>query len=164
MNIKTLLSAVAAVAVSVASAATLKWQINTDCVKDWTSAGLHASAKNDKGNFEYRKQLADLTNGKQTEREIDFSGYESSWFYMNIYKSGVEAASSVYTMQGKGYVSYDQIMDAIDSAGKYEFKDYNTGTLMATLSIAPEPTSGLLLLVGCAALALRRRRAAALAG
>ncbi|HBO98986.1 MAG TPA: hypothetical protein DD637_04020 [Verrucomicrobia bacterium] len=160
------ISAVAAVAVSVASAATLKWQINTECVSDWTSAGLHRSTYDkDNNKFVYGSQLGDLTASKnQTEREIDFSGSESSWFYMNIYNSQGEAANSVYTMGGKGYVTYDQIRDAINSAGKYEFKDYNTGTLMATLSIAPEPTSGLLLLVGCAALALRRRRAAALAG
>ena len=56
-----------------------------------------------------------------------------------------------------GYlVDIDELLAAIEEKGKYEFKDKN-GKLIGTFTVLPEPTSGLMLLLGAGMLALRRK-------
>ena len=156
MNVIKKLSVVLAVfaMVGFAKADALYWQVDTSAdnaayTGDFSDAVLWTSAGDAVGGIvkEGDKAVPTLT---------DLGGYGSAEysFYVELYNA---AGDSVYKGQS---VSYTDLMNS----GYISTSGVLTPAVLATSGFngasVPEPTSGLLLLVGGALLALRRRRRA----
>lgn len=139
----------------VAHAGALYWQVDTSAVDSaysgaWDSAGLFVIKT---GETTGETFLDGLVAGAAPTL-TDLNGYESTGysFYVELYNAG----QSVY----KGYASsYTDLL----ASGYISTTGVLTPTVLATGGFngaaVPEPTSGVLLLIGGAMLALRRRRA-----
>lgn len=135
-----------------ANAGALYWQVDTSAADsaykgDWDSASLFV-VKTDG-----TEELLDGLVAGAAPTLTDLGGYGSTGysFYVELYNAG----KSVYT----GYkFSYDLL-----KSGYISTTGVLTPTVLATGgwngASVPEPTSGVLLLIGGAMLALRRRRA-----
>jgi len=157
MNVIKKLSVVLAVLAMIgfAKADALYWQVDTS-----------ADESSYKGEYSYAALYAsdgtlldgyyEATDGKVAPALADLGNYGSSSysFYVELYNASLD---SVYKGQA---VSYTDLMDS----GYISTSGVLTPSVLATTGFngasVPEPTSGLLLLVGGALLALRRRRRA----
>lgn len=139
-------------AVSSASAGTLWWQASSENAFD--EAILYADNGTDKVELESLEVTS--TNPYKTEvTGTDLAGYDndSYLFYVEMVNYADQTVTTGYKwgygdLVSSGYVAFDGL-------------DANTVMAHATtqsLSDVPEPSSGLLLLIGGAMLALRRRR------
>lgn len=139
-----------------AHAGALYWQVDTSAADvaykgDWDSAGLFVIKT---GETTGEKFLDGLVAGAAPTL-TDLDGYESTGysFYVELYNA---AGESVY----KGYASsYTDLL----ASGYISTTGVLTPSVLAKGAFngaaVPEPTSGVLLLIGGAMLALRRRRA-----
>lgn len=143
-----------------ASASTLFWQINADAAGplgwDGTGNPTYAVLKATTGTLAEGVGIAgyDLSEGKVWATDLGTYGNSSYSFFVELINA---SGSPVYTQ--KAATSYDNLL----SSGYVSASalDRPTGALSGGFNGAsvPEPTSGVLLLVGGALLALRRRRA-----
>lgn len=143
-----------------ASASTLFWQVNKDGAGSlgWDGTGdpKYAVLKATTGTLAEGVGIAgyDLSEGKVWATDLGTYGNSSYSFFVELINA---SGSSVYTQ--KAATSYDNLL----SSGYVSASalDRPTGALSGGFNGAsvPEPTSGVLLLVGSALLALRRRRA-----
>ena len=83
------------------------------------------------------------------------SGEQS--FYLIVLNSTTLAGATSYAASAKTTVTVDSSLDTLIAFGSMESATKSTAN-WTTMSV-PEPTSGLLMLLGVAGLALRRRRA-----
>lgn len=84
------------------------------------------------------------------------SGEQS--FYLIVLNSTTLAGATSYAASAKTTVTVDSSLDTLIAFGSMESATKNVSD-WTTMSAVPEPTSGLLMLLGVAGLALRRRRA-----
>ena len=96
------------------------------------------------------KILDDTGSGTSTA----FNTYKSQWvngtFYAIIFNSDDITTATHYMITGEATVKYGSAASTVQTA---------TLTVGAWAPISPEPTSGMLMLLGMAGLALRRKRA-----
>lgn len=143
-----------------ASASTLFWQVNADAAGslgwDGTGKPTYAVLKATTGTLEEGVGIAgyDLSEGTAWATDLRTYGNSSYSFFVELINA---AGSPVYTQ--KAATSYDNLL----SSGYVSASalDRPTGAVSGGFNGAsvPEPTSGVLLLIGGAMLALRRRRA-----
>ena len=91
------------------------------------------------------------------------AGFDSSWsFYVELWNSTTDFNDSTWAGQSTP-MSYTDVSNLVKSGFDPSFSGVNGAIGSAALSsyttAAPEPTSGLLMLIGLGALALRRKRA-----
>ena len=157
MNMKTIIAAFAVAAATVASAGTFNWTLtvneDSSVANSWTQLGV---------DYNGWQWLWDRDGKKNTlSGTIDSNNYASSDKYVKFgirVNDGWAAADtgSIWTkwndlwasLQGEG--ATNQSFDL-----KLGGKDGTVGTI--TLHAIPEPTSGLMLLLGAGMLALRRK-------
>lgn len=143
-----------------ASASTLFWQVNKDepgpLGWDGTGDPKYAVLKATTGTLEDGVGIAgyDLSEGTAWATDLDTYGNSRYSFFVELINA---SGSPVYTQ--KAATSYDNLL----SSGYVSASalDRPTGAVSGGFNGAsvPEPTSGVLLLIGGAMLALRRRRA-----
>ena len=153
-------SAVSAIALF-ASADVLYWQVESpDADATFTAANLYVTG----GGLSSPQQLAsvapfDDTPGTMTDlTQTDLGSYGSSGYSFYVELANYTGSS---LNNGKAYTwSYDQLV----SAGYIATDPFDSSAAAAAASAGnlgsptPEPTSGMLLLIGGSLLALRRRR------
>ncbi len=186
MNIKSMIAAAAVVASTIASAATFQWTVgmnegvswdklscriySTDKVnfidvdglasKSWfdTGSGSLVGAPGTDGKFTFTKDGTSYTAGY-----LRFNFANGDTYVGNASKIGYQWASA------EDIISWDAVLSAIRSNGTFT-KDINyfndkgssldwskADKTIGTFTITPEPTSGLMLLLGAGMLALRRK-------
>lgn len=160
---KLLTFAFAVAALACANASELWWTVNTETTSDfdWTTAKLFASA--DGNNFEGvqlgdewgKEDIADWGNAF-----TDLTGSEKA-FYIELYNSAgnrvATSATSVDDVRGYGAVSAAVLAGSVWNGGMSTPSPYTFSQFSA--NVVPEPTSGLMILLGLAALGLKRKRA-----
>ena len=171
MNMKSMIAAAAVVASTVASAATFQWTVSLDNDASWDKIWINAY--DNEGVDKYNKGFAKGTDKMEFTFDVDDSGkaYLDGTEIVNI-KFGVYNGSTYIgntTANGyewnKGDLSWEAIYSAIKNGQTLttDLKLADTtqnpwvGNKVGTISITPEPTSGLMLLLGTGLLALRRK-------
>ena len=181
MNMKSMIAAAAVVASTVASAATFQWTVTLDNGADWDTLWINHydsagnGVKNQWGNdgasyskgsameFTFDKVDAD---GKAYLKDNDGNINEVTYLKFGVYNGDTYIGNT--TSDGfewnKGDLSWEKIYNAIKDGGTYTVDlNFNPQTPWTTSKVgtmtfaAPEPTSGLMLLLGAGMLALRRK-------
>ena len=160
MNMKTIIAAFAVAAATVASAGTFNWTLKVDeksssysSVKDWTQLGV------DYGSWQF---IWDRDGTENTlTGTIDSNKYTGSDKYI---KFGIRVNDSWAAADtGTNWTSWDNLWESLQGEGatdkSFDLKLGGTGATVGTITLQaiPEPTSGLLLLLGTGLLALRRK-------
>ena len=145
-------AAVAVLTASVASAGTLFWQVNDDSEDDVTAQLYVQQGNNEAGRIALSNEL-DSPTGVQ---EADISKYtdDTYLFYVELlnYTKGT-------VTQGYKWGYGDLYLSGYVSFNGSNLPDARLNAIaLGNFANAPEPSSGLLLLMGGAMLALRRRR------
>ena len=118
---------------------------------DWTSVGQITGSEAFLGSAKIVNQMGD--------KMADGTGYGIDAGGGNVYYVLVSKDETKFAVSSVAAVSADYIYDG-QQASPGIFYDIDSDSMGAYQSFAaPEPTSGLLLLLGVAGLALRRRRA-----
>ena len=170
MNIKTLVAAFAVAASTVASASIFNWTITGDYSADnLLLQGYEGTIWRGEGNI----KPGDVKNvdsafkwesGKLYVKNVDYT--LDAWHQvgsLNFKLTGYtgEGATTPGNYIKSGSATWDDIYAALKNSGSYDFtikKGENTlATIKLTSDVIPEPTSGLLLLLGTGMLALRRK-------
>ena len=168
MNMKTIIAAFAVAAATVASAGTFRWTLtpgtgldgNGNAYSNWTEAwyGVNSGSKDNTFSREKFTQ-----SGNSYYIEIDFGTPKDG----DLFKFGYNGADNKgwadtgsQDPAGKDYrgtIKWADILNATNDGGTFtgKFEGANSGTF--TIQSIPEPTSGLLLLLGTGLLALRRK-------
>lgn len=131
----------------------LYWMVNTDLSSQYAYATLYE--RTDASSDGVEKDTLVLTGDMAVDRTTTLisSGYENSLFYLELY------SESTGSWVKSDVVNRNALADYIDGSGGSGMEPpagYFSGW---TVSSVPEPTSGLMLLLGTALLALRRKRA-----
>ena len=161
MNMKTIIAAFAVAAATVASAGTFKWTLTVDeksssysSVKDWTQFGV------DYGTWQW---IADRNGTENTlSGTIDsdkYTGGSGKNIKFGIRVNDGWAAADT----GTNWTTWDEFWASLQGEGatnqSIDLKLGGNGDTVGTITLhaIPEPTSGLMLLLGTGLLALRRK-------
>ncbi len=159
---KSLVAGVLLLAGASASAGTLYWQVSNDTA--FEEAWLVAEAK--EGGTKYYLEGVDSEAPDYTSTALtqtDLAGYESDAYLFYVEMSNYNSANNTYDTVATGYkYGYgDLVSSGYVAANPLEVTSAQAAASQVNLGSAspvPEPSSGLLLLIGGAMLALRRRR------
>jgi hypothetical protein len=159
---KTLVAGMLLLAGASASAGTLYWQVTADTGKTFGEAWLVAEAK-EGGALSYIEGVdSDGQSPSSTAlTQTDISAYEGDGYLFYVEMCNYNSATGDYDPVATGYkYSYDELVSSgYVAASPLEVNDAIAAASGANFgSPIPEPSSGLLLLIGGAMLALRRRR------
>ena len=140
-------------AVFAARADYLYWQITqteTPLIEDyWNNALLKTS----EGTI---LQMAAATGGATGATWAQLDGYEAKSFFIELINYD-ESMNTVTTVGYSATYSYAQLANYIVSSSAFPLPTISAAW-MPMISPAPEPTSGILFLLGLASLGLRRKR------
>ena len=170
MNIKTLVAAFAVAASTVASASIFNWTITDGYPADnLLLQGYEGSTWLGEGNIKPgdKKNVDNVfkwESGKLYVKNVDYT--QDTWhqvgslnFKLTEYTE--EGATTPDNYIKSGSATWDDIYAALKKSGSYDFTIKNGTSDIATIKlksdVIPEPTSGLLLLLGTGLLALRRK-------
>ena len=154
--------AVAAVMAAFANASELWWTVNTSEFQ-WDTAKLFVTTEgsNFNGTLVESWSKTDMEDFGNAYTKIDDYMGSANAFYIELYKADEWLAAS-YTYMGSkamGANSLASLSGAVYSGGMqatggtpYTFTNFSS-------NVIPEPTSGLMILIGLAALGLKRKRA-----
>lgn len=157
---KTLVAGMLLLAGASASAGTLYWQVTADTGKTFDEAWIVAESKSD-GNLTYIEGVDSdgQTPSSTALTQTDISAYEGDGYLFYVEMCNYNNGN--YDTVATGYkYSYDELVSSgYVAASPLEVNDAIAAASGANFgSPIPEPSSGLLLLIGGAMLALRRRR------
>lgn len=145
-----------------ASAGTLFWQVTTESNKTFEEAWLVVADSSDNGALTYLDNRdSDRGNPSSTPlTQTDVTGYEGSQYTFFIEMCNYDSSSDTYTTvaTGREWSYNDLVSNGYVSTGAVTAHSAMTAAANANMGQIPEPSSGLLLLMGGAMLALRRRR------
>lgn len=162
--VKKLVLAAVVVLTGVAQADALYWQVDTQAADafykgdDVAFAAVYATSTSESYSYANREYVSSITMDSGTKgapQMADLGSYGSSSysFFVELYNASGEVLHTGYAntynqLLGSGYISTskDAFAPTVLASG-----GYNGASV-------PEPTSGMLLLMGGALLALRRRR------
>ena len=168
MNMKTIIAALAVAAATVASAGTFRWTLtpgkgsdgNSIAYSNWTEAWYCVNS-GDKDKTFSKKEFTQV--GDSYHIDIDFGTPENG----DLFKFGYNGAESKgWADTGslnpdgfdyKGTIKWADILKATQNGKTYRIDFQGTDAGYMTLQAVPEPTSGLMLLLGAGMLALRRK-------
>ena len=155
---KTLVAGMLLLAGASASAGTLYWQVS-GADQDFDEAWLVVESG---GNPTYIVGVDSQSDKRSTAlTQTDISAYEGDGYLFYVEMSNYNSSLDDYETVATGYkYSYDEIVSSgYVAATPLEVNDAIAAASGANFgSPIPEPSSGLLLLIGGAMLALRRRR------
>jgi len=168
MNMKTIIAAFAVAAATVASAGTFRWTLTPGTGSDgegnaysnWTEAWYGVNSGSKDKTFS-KDDFTPLGNSYYID--IDFGtpkdGDLFKFGYNGVDNKGWADTGSLNPNVGayQGTITWTEILNATSDGGTFtgKFEAANSGTF--TIQSIPEPTSGLLLLLGAGLLALRRK-------
>ena len=156
---KSILAVAVALAASLLHADLLYWQVLEEVGKTFNYAQLYYTT--DPGPLTTdgtAVKVGGLVSGSgltsTSSHAADITGIDNiSGFYVGFFSSAEDNYSS---LGFSNWLSYSDVLSAMDRSWN-DGKNVQTHTSVATF--VPEPTSGLLLLLGLAGLAVRRKRA-----
>ena len=170
MNMKTIIAAFAVAASTVASASIFNWTITGSYSADnLFLQGYEGSTWLGEGNIKSGdKKNVDSAfkweNGTLYVKNVD--NIKDTWHQvgsLNFKLTGYtgEGATTPGNYIKSGSATWDDIYAALKNSGSYDFTIKNSENTLATIKLTsdviPEPTSGLMLLLGTGLLALRRK-------
>lgn len=165
---KLMIAAAIVCAAAVSQAATVSWST------DWLNGSNGQAIMDQDESMTYTASILFSPSGSTSLADDGFgswSGDGDSFSYdvgtytatltITEYKGGVLNAtltgSGTFTLKGDAEKPAETVLGFSDGIGFSDFAGFGTGD--GKWQTVPEPTSGLLLLIGVAGLALRRRRA-----
>ena len=146
---------------SSASAGTLYWQVTADEGKTFEEAWLVAENTSTHELTYLTGVDSDGASPSSTAlTQTDLAGYESDAYLFYVEMSNYNSANDSYDTVATGYkYGYgDLVSSGYVAANPLDVNNVIAAASGASLASVPEPSSGLLLLIGGAMLALRRRR------
>ena len=156
--LKSLMTGALFLAVSSASAGTLYWQVTSDAGQTFDEAWLVVQ-NGDALTYLDGVQSDGASPSSTALTQTDISAYEGDGYLFYVEMSNYNSQSDTYSTVATGYKwTYSELQ----SSGYVASNPLDTAPAAASNSnfgsAIPEPSSGLLLLIGGAMLALRRRR------
>ena len=146
-------------AVSSVSAGELYWQVTSDEGKTFDEAWLVVERKSD-GNLTYVEGVeSDHSTPSSTAlTQTDISAYESDAYLFYVEMSNYNNGDYETVATGRKYGYGDLVSSGYVAASPLDVSKVTAAASGVNFANVPEPSSGLLLLIGGAMLALRRRR------
>lgn len=143
----------------VANAEYLYWSVSSS-----EAAAAHANGAilwwNANKSTSNSTSLDNLTVANSTSSKADLSGisnYQDGYYYIELVNYNGAIATSLEPSKTSNYYTYADLSGAFISS----LSDLNAATMVMTMTgpkATPEPTSGLLLLMGFAMLGLKRKK------
>ena len=172
---KLMIAAAIVCAAAFANAASMDWKVITGS----GTAGLNIYICSSIAEFESEAQIASYLYGTSGNTGVAASQSRGAWFGNSGVVGGISAAdigtgktfyAVVVDASGKGYYTMNGTAEVYDNNPSPVKGELNMATLIASGNYTawaggpgpepiPEPTSGLLLLLGVAGLALKRKQA-----
>ena len=100
-------------------------------------------------------QMAEATDGSTGASWVQLDGYESQSFFIELINYD-ESMNTITVIGNSATYTYAQLADYIVSSSAFPLPSISAAW-MPMISPTPEPTSGMLILLGLASLGLRRK-------